>query len=189
MMLTPAATLLLLFAEFFKVGLFAVGGGLATLPFLYRLADTYPWLSYENIADMIAVSESTPGAIGVNLATYSGFRCAGIPGAVIATLGIVSPSVICIIIVARLLAVFRTHPTVDSVFRGLRPAAAGLIAAAGAGVLRLSLYNAEAPEWYKTLRWKECLLFAAVFLFIRRLKKHPVVYIALAGMIGVLLGL
>ncbi|AEF86958.1 chromate transport protein [Treponema primitia ZAS-2] len=182
-------TLVLLFAEFFKVGLFAVGGGLATLPFLYRMADRYEWLSYEDIANMIAISESTPGPIGVNMSTYTGFQCAGVVGAIITTLGLVCPSIIVIIIIAKILQSFKESPLVGSIFSGLRPAATGLIAAAGLGVIRLSLYNGAAPVWYELLRWRECILFAGLFLLIRLLKKHPIVYIAAAGIAGVIFGL
>jgi chromate transporter len=181
--------LFILLGEFFKIGLFSVGGGLATLPFLYQLADRYDWLSYETIADMIAISESTPGAIGVNMATYAGFQAAGMAGAVIATLGLVAPSIIVILIVARILTAFKESPLVASVFRGLRPAATGLIAAAGFGVIRLSLYNGAAPLWYGRIRWQELVLFALLFLLIRRFKKHPVWYILAAGIAGILWGL
>jgi chromate transporter len=126
--------LLRLFYEFFKVGLFAVGGGMATIPFLYDLAGAC-WFTASELTDMIAVSESTPGPIGINMATYCGFTVAGIPGAVIATVGLVLPSVIIIIVIAKLLAKFR-NSAVDSVFYGLRPASVGLIAAAGIEVVR-----------------------------------------------------
>ncbi|MDR3160477.1 MAG: chromate transporter, partial [Spirochaetaceae bacterium] len=180
--------LLLLFGEFFKIGLFSVGGGLATLPFLYRLADRYDWLTYETIADMVAISESTPGAIGVNMATYAGFQAAGITGAVIATLGLVAPSIVVILIVARILTAFKESPLVAAAFGGLRPAATGLIAAAGFGVIRLSLYNGAAAAWYGLVRWREGLLFLLLFLLIYRFKKHPVIYIAAAGAAGLVLG-
>lgn len=178
--------LLLLFGEFFKIGLFSVGGGLATLPFLYRLADRYDWLSYETIADMIAISESTPGAIGVNMATYTGFQAAGIPGALTATLGLVAPSIAVILIVARILTAFKESPVVAAVFGGLRPAATGLIAAAGFGVIRLSLYDGGGAG---LIRWREGVLFLILFLLIYRFKKHPVLYIAAAGVVGLALGL
>jgi chromate transporter len=181
--------LLLLFVEFFQIGLFSVGGGLATLPFLYRLADKYDWLTYQDIADMVAIAESTPGAIGVNMATYTGFRCAGIPGALTATLGLVIPSIIVILMVARVLQRFKESPLVKAVFSGLRPAAAGLVAAAGFGVIVLSLYNGAAPVWYESLRLREALLFILLFLLIYKFKKHPVLYIAVAGIAGILLGL
>ena len=93
--------LLLLYLEFFKVGLFAVGGGLATLPFLYDLADKYAWLTNSMIGDMIAISESTPGPMGVNMATYVGFQNSGIIGCFISTLGLITPSIIVIIIVSN----------------------------------------------------------------------------------------
>jgi chromate transporter len=181
--------LLLIFAEFFKIGLFSIGGGLATLPFLYHLADKYDWFTYKTIADMIAISESTPGAIGVNMATYTGYQYAGIPGGIMATLGLVSPSIIIILVVARVLNTFKENPMVQSVFAGFRPAAAGLIAAAGFGVIALSLYNPEAAHWHQILKVREFILMTVLFILIRSLKKHPVVYIAAAGAAGVLLQL
>ena len=119
-----------LFWEFFKTGLFSVGGGLATLPFIYDMSDRTGWFTYQQIADMVAVSESTPGPIGVNTATYVGYVTAGVPGALIATLGLVTPAVICILIIASCLKKFRENRFVDHAFYGLRPASAGLIAAA-----------------------------------------------------------
>jgi chromate transporter len=180
---------LILFAEFFKTGLFAIGGGLATLPFLYKLAGAYPWLTPEMIPDMLAVAQSSPGAIGVNLAVYSGFHCAGIPGGIIAALGLVTPSIIIIIIIARMLRAFKTNRVVQSVFSGLRPAAAGLLAAAGFSAISLSLYGGPGDVWYQRFRLRECILFAVLFLLIRRFKVHPIVYIATAGVVGVILGL
>jgi chromate transporter len=181
--------LLLLFAEFFKIGLFAVGGGLATLPFLYQLADKYDWLTYESIANMVAVSESTPGAIGVNMATYTGFQCAGGLGGIIATLGLVSPSIIVILIIARILKSFKESPFVQSVFGGFRPAATGLIAAAVFGVIKFTIYNEEAARWYEFIRFRELILMAILFVLIHTFKKHPIIYITAAGIIGMGLGL
>ncbi|MDR3167758.1 MAG: chromate transporter [Treponema sp.] len=180
-------TLLVLFAEFFKIGLFAIGGGLATLPFLYKLADKYDWLSWDMILDIQAVAQSLPGAIGANMAAYTGFRCAGIPGGFIATLGLISPSIIIIIVIARMLRAFKESTLVTAVFSGLRPAAAGLLAAACFGAIKLSLYNAAAPVWYELLRWRQCLLFGVLFILIVKFKKHPVVYIAAAGAAGIVL--
>ena len=116
-----------LFWEFFKTGLFSVGGGLATLPFIYDMSDRTGWFTYQQIADMVAVSESTPGPIGVNTATYVGYVTAGVPGSLIATLGLVTPAVICILIIASCLKKFRENRFVDHAFYGLRPASAGLI--------------------------------------------------------------
>ena len=130
---------LTLFLEFFKIGLFSVGGGLATIPFLMELAGKYDWLTHEMLTDMIAVSEATPGPIGINLATYSGFAAAGVPGALVASFSIVLPSFITISIIAKVLQKFRQNPLVDSVFSGIRPVVTGLIAAAGMSVLKVSI--------------------------------------------------
>ena len=137
-----------LFWEFFKTGLFSVGGGLATLPFIYDMSDRTGWFTYQQIADMVAVSESTPGPIGVNTATYVGYVTAGVPGSLIATLGLVTPAVICILIIASCLKKFRENRFVDHAFYGLRPASAGLIAAAGfaSGRAANGAANAKRPS-------------------------------------------
>jgi chromate transporter len=181
--------LFLLFVEFLKIGLFSTGGGLATLPFLYRMAGTYDWISHTDIANMLAVSESTPGPIGINMAAYTGFKCVGVIGSVTATLGLITPSIIVIIAIARILQSFKENAVVKAVFAGLRPAATGLIGGVLLGVLRIALYNSSAPVWYEFLKRRECILFLAIFLGIRLLKKHPVVYIAAAGIAGTALGL
>ena len=186
--------LLRLFWEFFKTGLFAVGGGMATLPFLYDMSARTGWFTQARLADMIAVSESTPGPIGVNMATYVGFETAGIPGAVVATLGLICPSIIIILLIARVLKQFRESKTVDAVFYGLRPCSIALIAAAGLLVARVTFLNQDAlaagfnPA--ELLRWKELLLAAVLLVltrFVEPLKKlHPVVFIALSAAVGIL---
>ena len=181
--------LLILFAEFFRIGLFSVGGGLAALPFLYRLAETAEWLQAEQIPEMLAAAQSAPGAIGINLAVYAGFQCAGIPGGVCAALGMASPSIIVILIIARALQTFRENAVIQAIFSGLRPAAAGLLAAAALAAIKLSLYNPEWTAWHQILRPRETVLFALTFLLLRRYKGHPVIYIAAGGVIGAVLGL
>lgn len=182
--------LLRLFVEFFQIGLLSVGGGLATLPFLYRLADKSHWLSYAQIADMIAVSESTPGAIGVNLATYTGYLHAGIPGALTATLGLILPSIIIIIIIAHILNRFKESALVQALFSGLRPAATGLIAAAGSSVLVMALFNTDASvNMMSFFKLREILLFVVIFTGMRKFRFHPVFFIGFAGLAGIVLGI
>jgi chromate transporter len=181
--------LLLLYLEFCKVGAFAVGGGLATLPFLFQMADRYTWLDRETVGNFLALAQSSPGAIGVNLAAQTGFHAAGIAGALLAALGLVSPAIVVIALLARMLRAFKENRSVTAVFSGLRPAAAGLLAAAGLGAWKLSLYNAGAPVWYALLRWRECALFALLFLLIWRFKGHPLIYISLGAIAGIVLGL
>ena len=182
-----------LFWEFFKTGLFSVGGGMATLPFLYKMAETKGWFTAAQLADMVAVSESTPGPIGVNMATYVGFLTGGIPGSLIATLGLVTPSVIVILLIARVLEKFRSNKTVDAAFYGLRPCSVGLIAAAGLLVVKIALFcfdkYAETGKPLDALNIKAILL-AAVLLVLTRcvkpLKKlHPVFFILVSAVVGI----
>ena len=184
--------LLRLFYEFFKTGLFAIGGGLATLPFLQDMGQRTGWFTSGQLADMLAVSESTPGPIGVNMATYVGYTTAGLGGAVVATLGLVAPSIIIILLIAGFLKAFRTNPFVDAAFYGLRPASTAMVASAGIGVVMLSLLDMDAAGW-GILRWRE-LIMAAVLLALTRWvpftkKLHPIVFILLSAAVGVTLGL
>lgn len=182
-----------LFWEFFKVGLFSVGGGLATLPFLYSLGAKTGWFGTADVANMLAVSESTPGPIGVNMATYVGFDCGGVLGGIAATLGLVTPSVIVIVLIAMALQAFRTNKYVDAAFYTLRPASTGLIAAAGWSVFVLVLLNLDAVRaTYRIadlFQWKNLLLFAVIWVLtnlVKPLKKlHPVVFLALAAVVGI----
>ena len=185
--------LLRLFFEFFKTGLFAVGGGMATLPFLYDMSTRTGWFTQAKLADMIAVSESTPGPIGVNMATYVGYVTAGIPGAVTATLGLVTPSVIIILLIARALKAFRENPLVDAGFYGLRPCSVGLIAAAGLLVVKLALFNpalyAASGKLSELFNWKAILLAAVLLVCTRYVKKlkglHPIVFILASAVVGI----
>ena len=156
-----------LFFEFFCTGLFSVGGGLATIPFLRDMGQRTGWFTARELADMIAVSESTPGPMGVNMATYVGVSSGGIPGGVIATLGLVTPSIIVILIIAAFLKRFRESKYVDAVFYGLRPASCALIAAAGWAVVTLSLLDPagwRADGRLLTLLNLPCILLALAVL-------------------------
>ena len=183
-----------LFWEFFKTGLFATGGGMATLPFLYRMSETKGWFTAAQLADMVAVSESTPGPIGVNMATYVGFTTAGIPGSLIATIGLVTPSIIVILIIARILQKFRSNKTVDAAFYGLRPCSVGLIAAAGLLVVKIALFTldryAETHAILDALNLKAILLAAALLVLTRGVKQvkklHPIFFILASAVIGIL---
>jgi chromate transporter len=181
--------LLIIYAEFCKIGLFAVGGGLATLPFLFAMVGKYDWLplTNEKIGDFLAIAQSSPGAVGVNMSAEIGFLGGGVPGAFLAPLGLITPAIIIIVIVARILTAFKENKIVAAVFSGLRPAAAGLLAAAGFAAWKLSLYNDAANAWYELVKWREAILFAAFFFLIRKFKKNPVLYIAAAGAVGVVL--
>ena len=132
-----------LFYEFFKIGLFAIGGGLATMPFLYDMSEKTGWFTKSELTNMIAISESTPGPLGVNMATYVGFSTSGILGGIIATLGLITPAIIIIIIVSNFLNKFKDNPYVESVFRTMRPTSTGLIVGAGWGVFAITMFNLD----------------------------------------------
>lgn len=182
-----------LFFEFFKTGLFSVGGGMATLPFLYAISDKTGWFSHELLADMVAVAESTPGPIGVNMATYVGYITGGLPGAVIATAGLVTPSCIVILLIAKALKAFRQNKYVDAVFYGLQPCSVGLIAAAGMLVLKISLFDFElfgkSGLIADLFNFKAIALAAVLFVCTRYVKKikdfHPIVFIAASAVVGI----
>ena len=175
--------------EFFKTGLLSVGGGLATLPFLYEMADRYPWFTRAQLGDMIAVSESTPGPMGVNMATYAGYSAFGVPGAVLATFSLVLPSILVILIVSRFLQRFQDSVLVKRILSGLRPASVGLIAAAGFGILKLALQiDPGADMW---ISWKALgtgLVLAGLYAVFGK-KAHPILFIGLGAAAGLVMGL
>ena len=196
-------TLLTLCYEFFKTGLLAVGGGLATLPFLSEMSNKYPhWFDHAELADMIAVSESTPGPIGVNMATYVGFRVMGdfgnawdVLGAIFATVSLVLPSLIIIIAIAKIMNKYMENKYVQWAFGGLRPAVTGLIAAAGWSVVELALLDLtdfNITRFWEAINIPAVIIFAIV-LFLAQFKKtkklHPIVFIGVCAVLGVLLKL
>lgn len=193
--------LLQLFWEFFKTGLFAIGGGLATVPFLQDISAKTGWYTAGQLADMIAVSESTPGPMGVNMATYVGFTVGsqelggpvmGIVAAIIATLGLVAPSVIVIMIVAYFLKRFRSSKLVDGALYGLRPASVALISAAGVDIVLIAVLRVDSIYQIAqaALSWKALALAALVYVstHVKKLKSlHPIWFIAASAVIGVVL--
>ena len=185
--------LLRLFYEFFKVGLFSVGGGLATVPFLQNMGMATGWFTDADLTTMIAVAESTPGPIGVNMATYVGYETAGVIGSVIATLGLVTPSILVILIIAGFLQKFRTSKTVNDVFYGLRPASTALVAAAGLRVAASIYVSITGPGWSGVgVNWLSLAIGVAVFaaMRIKKLSKlHPIVFIGFAAVAGIVLKL
>ena len=180
-----------LFWEFFKTGLFSVGGGLATLPFLSDIADKTGWFTQSTLADMVAVAESTPGPLGIKTAAYAGFTCAGIPGALVSTLSLVLPSVIIIMIIAKVLAVFRDNKYVNTIFMCLRPASLGLITVSLISVCEIAFLNSAYSDWFLRINWKGIVLAAILLVFTQFVPKtkkwHPIIWILISAVIGILL--
>ncbi len=188
-------TFLKLFYEFFKIGLFAVGGGPATIPFLQDLAkSSYGWFNTEELGVMIAIAESTPGPIGVNMATYAGYNAGfsemgvlgGILGGMIATLGLVTPSVIVIVLIAGFLKAFKENNYVKGAFSGIRPVVTALVLFAVFGIIKPIIYvNGEF-----TLPVIAISVVVFGLMFIKKLKKlHPAFWLAIGAIAGILLKL
>lgn len=188
-----------LFVRFFFVGLFAIGGGLATLPFLQSMGETTGWFTASDISDMIAISESTPGPIGVNMATYVGYQTGeafgsfgGFIGGVIATLGLIAPSIIVIIIVSNMLKKFKDSKYVQYAFYGLRAASVGLVASACLGVAKIAFFSSEVMSetgnFLMAVDYKSIILAAVVFFCVTKFKKlHPIVLILFSAVVGIAL--
>ncbi len=184
---------LLLFWEFFKTGLFSIGGGLATLPFLSKMGEVYGWFTQEELTNMLAVAESTPGPIGVNMATYVGNTTGGSLGGLLTTFALILPSYLVILAVFKIMAKFRDNRFVDGAMLTLRPASVGMIAAAVIGVLQTVLIDLDAVkalQWTQMVSLPALILFAVLLvLYIKFNKLHPVVILALGAVAGILLKL
>lgn len=180
-----------LFIEFFKTGLFSIGGGLATIPFLRAMADNTGWFDEKLLGNMIAVGESTPGPIGVNMATYVGYTVgynhAGLLGALLggglATFALVLPSVVVIIIVAKLLQAFKENKYIARCFYAIRPAVTGMIASAAVIMIKSGIFTGEG-NFIESFNLKAAILFAVLLVFTNKVKLHPIFYIIIAGTIG-----
>lgn len=174
--------------EFFKIGLFSIGGGMATIPFLMDLTTRYDWFTASELANMVAISESTPGPVGINMATYAGYHTAGIPGALIATLSLTAPALIIIVIIAKFLDNFSEKPAVKAAFYGIRPVVAALIGYAVWELLKITMVHASGNAVqldYTSLIFCAC---AFALMQIKQLKKlHPVIWIIAGAVVGILL--
>ncbi len=179
-----------LFWEFFKIGLFSIGGGAATIPFLEELSDKTGWFSKIDLANMIAVSESTPGAIGVNMSTFVGFSTAGILGGIIATIGLVSPSILVILIIAHFLKKFKDNKYINFCFYGLRAASTAIILSACYSIFEISILQLnkfqESNRIQDLFNYKALLFGVILAFFVFKFKKHPIFYILISAIIGII---
>ena len=181
--------LLRLYVEFFKTGLFAVGGGAATIPFLADMADRTGWFTKSMLANMVAVAESTPGPIGINAATYVGFTVYGVLGGIVATLGLISPSLIVIIIISRILEKFRQNRLVKTIFYFLRPASVALIFSAFVSLFFMAFLPEN--EGFTKNSIYGIVLAAAIFIlsnYAPRIKNlHPICFIMISALMGIII--
>lgn len=190
-------TYLLICWEFLKTGLFSIGGGLATLPFLFQMAEKYGWFTTDQLTQMIAVSESTPGPIGVNMATFVGFTtgstfngvAAGILGGIAATAALITPSIITIIIIACILEKFKDSIAVKNAFYGLRAAVVGLLAVSILSVLSQTFLISDAANLLAMVDLKKLVLFAIILFGVFKFKKHPIMYLGIGAVCGIIFAL
>ncbi|MBR2041725.1 MAG: chromate transporter [Oscillospiraceae bacterium] len=181
-----------LFWEFLKVGLFTVGGGLASLPFLYDISDKTGWFSHAQLADMIAVSESTPGPIGINMATYVGFSTAGIFGSIAATIGFIIPSILIVSIVSKFLKKFNENKFVKGAFYGLRAVSVALICSALFSVVKISLVDIPLFEqtgaFFDLINIPGIILAVICFFVLKKYNPHPIVILGASAAAGIIFG-
>ncbi len=179
-----------LYLEFLKIGVFAIGGGFTALPFISQLAEKYGWITERQILDMIAISESTPGSMSVNSATFVGNKTVGILGGVVATAGVVTPSIIIILLIAHYFLKFCEASTIKSMFSGIRPAVTGLIAAVGFGVARIVLLSIDklkiTSEIFSVLNVRATIIFGVVLFLMIKYKKHPIIYLLGLAIVGII---
>ena len=179
-----------LFYEFAKVAVFTFGGGMASIPFLQEMAVETGWFTLEQLTDFIAISESTPGPIAVNIATYAGYNTAGYLGGVCATMGLVFPAIVLMTIVAKFITAFRGNKYIDKAFYGLRPCVLALIASALIGIAEVTLLNKGAAGFAEFINWRACLIIIVVVALqsTEKFKKvHPVAFLALSAVLGIVL--
>lgn len=177
---------LILFWEFFKIGLFAVGGGPATIPYLMKLPENYDWFTMEELTSMIAISESTPGPLGLNMATYAGFSALGVAGGLVASIGLVFPSVVVITLIAKFLTNFSENTYVKAAFGGIRPAVTALIAVAVYSLCRVSLFWQVGGQSIPAIKTIVLTVILFILMNVKALKKlHPAFWLLTAAIIGI----
>lgn len=181
---------LILAYEFFKIGLFSIGGGMATLPFLMDLTNKYDWFTVSELTNMVAISESTPGPVGINMATYAGYNAAGVPGAIVATLALTAPALIIIVLIAKFLENFSENKNVKAAFYGIRPAVAALIGYAVWELLKIAIVSVvEGNVQVNVVNVTVCVVTFALLQVKKLGKLHPLVWIAAGACVGVVLGM
>lgn len=179
--------------EFAKIGFFSLGGGYATLPFLYHMSEVYGWFSPLELSRMLAISSITPGPVGLNVATFAGFKTAGILGSIVATMSIMLPSFFMIIIISKMLKKFKDSPCLCSVMYALRPATAAMLAAVALRLFRDAIIRNPDFSGFNFLQMqnfidiKGFLLLVILFILSLRLKKDPLVFLAFGAIAGILL--
>jgi len=178
-------TYLLLFIEFFKIGFFAIGG-LASLPFIFDLVEKYDWFTGPELANMIAVSQSTPGPFAINIATFAGYETAGIGGALVAIIALILPSITISLLIVKVLINWRNNKFVEMAFSGLRPATAGLIAAISISLISLAVCGTEQLSIHASIAIKPLIFLLVLTPFVIYFQKNPLIFVGLGALVGII---
>jgi len=176
-----------LYLTFAKIGLFTIGGGYAMIPLITQEITRRNWLSLSEVIDMIAISEMTPGPFAINSATFIGVQQTGLIGGAAATLGVITPSFIIVVLIAKYFAKFKDHPTIQAILSGLRPAVLGLIASSTLVIVKNALLPDNAVNWLQSINWRSILIFAISLISIAKFKIHPALMIIFSALLGILL--
>lgn len=178
-----------LFWSFLQVGLFSVGGGYAAMPLIQsQVVEQHPWLTLQEFTDLITIAEMTPGPIAINSATFVGIRIAGVPGALVATLGCIAPALVLVSLLAFVYNKYKDISVLQSVLACLRPVVVALILGAGLSILGMVLFNGAAPA-VDHVDWIGAGSFAVAFVALRRFKANPILTMCLCGVAGLALHL
>ena len=169
------SALLQLFVSFFTIGMFGFGGGYAILSFLQQEVERRGWMTTERFADLIAISQSTPGPISINMATFVGYQVSGLPGALIATFAVALPGMVMMLLLALFFFRFNERSAVRAMFRGLRPAVVGLVAAAAWQIGCVAMVN-----------WMAVAISVVCALLIAKWRVHPIPIVIGSAIAGIL---
>ena len=178
--------LLELFLVFAKIGLFTIGGGYAMIPLITQEITQRNWLTLEGVIDIIAISEMTPGPFAINSATFIGIQQTGLIGGAAATIGVIVPSFIIVVLVARYFTKMKDHPIVQGILKGLRPAVIGLIASSTLLIAQNAFYPNGRESWLLSIDWRSIVIFALGLAGIIKLKIHPALMIIISAVLGIL---
>lgn len=178
-------TYLIIFYEFCKIGLFAIGGGFATLPFLYHMGSFYHWFSAKDLTQMLAISSTMPGPIGINLATTTGFAIKGAIGSFLAVVGIMTPALIFVILVSKILKKFRTNKFVISLFYILKPVSCAMVTAIGFKLLKTAVYKPIDSNFFASVDWIALLIFGTLLALSFQKKRNPLFYVVVSAVAGI----
>lgn len=180
-----------LFWSFFQIGLFSIGGGYAAMPIIQKqIIELNHWLTMNEFVDVVTISQMTPGPIAINASTFVGTKIAGLPGAIVATLGCITPSCIIVMTIAYFYYKYRNLWVIQAILNGLRPAVVALIASAGLSIILMALFNDSAPSWF-TVNWSQMdltagVLFIVAFLILRKFKPDPIRVMLGCGLAGLI---